>query len=135
MDCVPVHVQAEGHLGYEPDLAVLCQEGFVNCELVTGRLSPLMLQLRRAGGIVKVKVTPVGELQLSGLCSEEDAQLALKRVARRCVKMGFPAKLKKFRIRSVRWVEAYKPNFSIDILRLGRHPHAELLQASNSQPL
>merc|ERR1719203_2762952 len=97
MDYVPLHVQAEAHLGCQPDLERLCQEGFVNCELASGERSPLVLQLRRSSGIVKVRVAPAGDMQLSGQCSVEEARVALKRVARKCLKMGLPAKFKRFR--------------------------------------
>lgn len=128
-----MQVQAEAHLCCQPDLDRLCLEGFADCELARGDGKPLVLQLRRARAVVKVR--PTGELQIVGQCTVEEAKLALKRVARRCLRMGLPAKFKRFKVRSVRWTEAFRPEFSVDILQLARHPSAELLQASGDKPL
>jgi len=135
MDNVPLQVQAEADLGCQPDLERLCCEGFVNCELATGITSPLLLQLRRKGGIVKVRIGPTGDCQVSGQCSVEEARHELKKVARRCLTMGYPAKLKFFRVRTVRWSEPYRPDFQVDILTLGKHPSAELQEGNASQSL
>lgn len=132
MDWVPISISAEASLGCEPNLDRLCMDGFVNCELASGDKSSLLVHLRR---LIKVRITAEGLVKLWGQCSVEEARLVLKRVARRCYTLGIPVRFKQFRVTSVRWTEFYRPDFAVDILRLGRHPNAELLQGSSTKPL
>merc|ERR1719259_313741 len=115
------------------DLDHLCTAVFVNCELPRTSKASLVIQFRRQRSLVKVRRS--GELNLAGQCAAEDARTALKKVAYRCGLAGYPVKFKSFKVRSIRWTEAYRPEFPIDILRLGQHPRAEIRQTSTAQPL
>jgi len=133
MDGVPLNVQIEAQLCCDLDLERLCNEVFTNCELACNVKASLVVQLRRLRSVLKIR--PNGELNLVGQCSVEEARCALKRVAYKCSSAGFPVKFKKFRVRSVRWTEAFKPGFPIDILKLGQHHLAEIKQTSTTQAL
>lgn len=115
------------------DLDRLCNRAFLNCELARSAKAPLIIQLFRSKATVKLRSS--GEAFFSGTCSVEQARTALKKVARRCKVLSWPVKFKHFKVRLVRWLEPYRPEFPIDILALGRHSSAEIRQNSSSQPL
>mmetsp|Transcript_85076 Transcript_85076/g.216711 ORF Transcript_85076/g.216711 Transcript_85076/m.216711 type:complete len:285 (-) Transcript_85076:72-926(-) len=133
MDGVPVNVQAEADFCCGLDLARLCSRAFLNCELARHTKAPLVIQLRRSRASMKLMCN--GEAFISGMCTVEEARVALKKAARRCKLFGWPVKFKSFKVRLVRWIEPYRPKFPIDILALGQHPSAEIRQSSASQPL
>lgn len=133
MEGVPIHVQAEADFCCPLDLERLCNRAFLNCELARSAKAPLIIQLFRSRATVKLRSS--GEAFFSGTCSVEEARTALKKVARRCKVLSWPVKFKHFKVRLVRWLEPYRPEFPIDILALGRHSSAEIRQNSSSQPL
>jgi len=133
MDGVPVQVQAEAKLGCAINLDRLCTTVFLNCELGRGQKSSLVVHMRRANSILRVRAD--GELSIAGHCSVEDARNAMKKVARRCKKVGFPVKFKGFKVISVKWSQAYRPAFAVDVLELQRHPEAEIRQNASSMGL
>jgi len=133
MDGVPLHVQTDAQLCCDVDLERLCNEVFTNCELACSLKASLVVQMRRMRSVLKIR--PNGELSLCGQCSIEEARDALKRVAYKCSLAGFHVKFKNFRVRSVRWTEAFRPGFPIDILKLGQHHLAEIKQTTTTQAL
>lgn len=133
MDDVPIQVQAEVRFGCLLNLDVLCAKAFTNCELARNTKAHLVVNLKRTRAVMKIKSD--GEVAITGQCSAEEARNALKRAARKCYIHGWPVKFKHFKISLVRWTIPYRPNFTIDILELGKHDLAEIRQSSGNQLL
>mmetsp|Transcript_74372 Transcript_74372/g.206041 ORF Transcript_74372/g.206041 Transcript_74372/m.206041 type:complete len:321 (-) Transcript_74372:138-1100(-) len=133
MEGVPLRVLADADLCCDLDLDRLCTVVFVNCELSRTPTAALVIHMQRCRSIVKVRRS--GEVNLAGQCSPEEARAALKKVAYRCGVAGYPVHFRRFVVRSVKWCAAYRPQYPIDIIRLGQHPLAEIRQTSTAQPL
>jgi len=114
-----IKVHATADLSCRLDLDKLCHS-FVNCDLGRKPSAPLLVHLRNPRS--NVKVVADGRVDFVGVCSVEEARHTLKRVAKRCLQVGFAVKFKCFEVRQVSWTQAYDLHAPVNLMQLARRP-------------
>mmetsp|Transcript_12412 Transcript_12412/g.25214 ORF Transcript_12412/g.25214 Transcript_12412/m.25214 type:complete len:213 (-) Transcript_12412:80-718(-) len=115
-------VHATADFSCRLDLGKVCQ-AFVNCELSKWPSAPVVIHLHKPRSNVKIMAD--GRVDYVGTSSVDDAHQTLKRVAKRCLKRGFPVRFKYFEVKQVSWAQAYDMRAPINLLQLARHPGAD----------